>query len=266
MTKTILDTILDQKAIEVEQINADPALLLKRAASLPQKQTLKELLEKRDKLGVIAEIKRASPSKGLINGEIDPVKQALLYEANGASAISVLTDEQFFKGTMEDLSNVAEAVSIPVLCKDFIIHEIQISRAKKAGASIILLIAAALDQSALHTLYLQAIEQDLEVLVEVHNEEELQRALEIGATLIGVNNRNLKTFEVDLGISRDLAKKMPLNDIHFISESGILTQKEAQLAANAGAKGVLVGEVLMRSENAGTLLRSLQVPLKGDDQ
>ncbi|TDL34850.1 indole-3-glycerol phosphate synthase TrpC [Jeotgalibacillus sp. S-D1] len=265
MTKTILDTILEQKAIEVEQINADPALLLKRVAAIPHKQTLQELLEKRDKLGVIAEIKRASPSKGLINGDIDPVKQALLYEANGASAISVLTDEQFFKGTMEDLSNVAEAVSIPVLCKDFIIDEVQLKRAKNAGASIVLLIAAALDQPTLQKLYLQAVELGLEVLVEVHNEEELQRALETGAALIGVNNRNLKTFEVDLTISKDLAAKMPLNEIHFISESGILTQKEAKIAANSGAKGVLVGEVLMRSESAGALLRSLQVPLEGDD-
>ncbi|PPA71820.1 indole-3-glycerol phosphate synthase TrpC [Jeotgalibacillus proteolyticus] len=264
MTETILDKILKQKALEVEDIKRDPSLLLTKEGEKTEKVTLKDSLDLRTRLGVIAEIKRASPSKGIINEGIDPVKQARLYESNGASAISVLTDEQFFKGSMEDLTNVANAVSVPVLCKDFIIDGIQIERAQKAGASIILLIVAALEQEALTALFNKAKELGLEVLVEVHDEDELTRALNLGAELIGVNNRNLKTFEVDLEISKRLAAQMPLNEIHFISESGILTEKEAKIASDSGASGVLVGEVLMKSDDAGGLLHSLQVPLQGE--
>ena len=262
MNRTILDTILDNKVEEVARIKKDPSYLLEREAKQTTKASLKERLDEKETLGVIAEIKRASPSKGIINGDVNPVEQAKQYESNGASAISVLTDEAFFKGSMEDLTNVAEAVSIPVLCKDFIIDEVQLIRAKKAGASIVLLIVAALDQVSLQRLYNKARELTLEVLVEVHNEEELERALAIDATIIGVNNRNLKTFEVDLAISKQLAEKMPLEDIHFISESGILTAKEASYAAEIGASGVLVGEVLMRAANVSDLLQSLQVPRK----
>ncbi|MDG5470501.1 indole-3-glycerol phosphate synthase TrpC [Jeotgalibacillus sp. ET6] len=264
MSNTILDKILLYKAKEVEGIKNDPALKLNKRLDKPSVVRLEDALNQRSHLGVIAEIKRASPSKGLINGSIDPVKQAKLYESHGASAISVLTDEEFFQGSMEDLTNVAASVSIPVLCKDFIIDEVQIRRAKEAGASIILLIAAALDQKTLLDLYRKAVQMELEVLVEVHDEEELGRALEVGASLIGVNNRNLKTFEVDLEISRKLAAKMPLQEVHFISESGILSPHEAQQAADFGASGVLVGEVLMKSSNAGDLLTSLQVPLAGE--
>ncbi|KIL47931.1 indole-3-glycerol phosphate synthase TrpC [Jeotgalibacillus campisalis] len=266
MSESILDTILQSKAKEIERIKSAPDLLLKKRLKNSSVIRLEDALNQRTHLGVIAEIKRASPSKGLINGSIDPVKQAKLYESHGASAISVLTDEEFFKGSMEDLTNVAESVSIPVLCKDFIIDEIQIRRAKEAGASIILLIAAALDQQTLLHLYKTAVQLELEVLVEVHNENELERALKAGATLIGVNNRNLKTFEVDIELSGKLAQKMPLNEIHFISESGILSQREAQQAAAFGASGVLVGEVLMKSDDSGSLLSSLQVPLPGGNK
>src|SRR5690625_1363292 len=156
-------------------------------------------------MSIIAEIKRASPSKGDINAAIDPVKQAKLYADNGASAISVLTDTPFFKGSMDDLRAVREVVNIPILCKDFMIDRIQIDVAKSAGANIILLIAAALDDNHLDKLYDYAKEHDLEVLCEVHNEEEMERVLKLGAKLVGINNRNLNTFKVDLKTTERLA-------------------------------------------------------------
>ena len=154
---------------------------------------------KAEHLHVIAEMKRASPSKGLIAEGADPVAQAIAYTEAGAACISVLTDATFFKGSFDDLAAVAEAVPTPLLCKDFMIHKVQIDRAKNAGASVILLIVAALTTEELAELYAYAMESGLEVLVEVHDEEELERALKIDAKLIGVNNRDLRTFEVDLG-------------------------------------------------------------------
>src|SRR5699024_8738257 len=147
---------------------------------------------------IISEIKRASPSKGAINTDVDPVKQATAYEALGASAISVLTDKPFFQGSMDDLRAVRAAVDLPILCKDFMIDPIQIDEAKAAGANMILLIAAALDDAALKSLYTYSLEQGLEVLCEVHNESEMERVLSLGATIIGINNRDLNTFTVDL--------------------------------------------------------------------
>ncbi|KIL45495.1 indole-3-glycerol phosphate synthase TrpC [Jeotgalibacillus soli] len=264
--KTILSKIIDEKHKEVEAIKQDPSLLLKREGTIHVPKNLYTLLQENHRLGIIAEIKRASPSKGMINAEVNPVEQAKLYQSHGASAISVLTDEPFFKGTMDDLTAVAEEVHVPVLCKDFIIDPIQILRAKKAGASIILLIVAALDQETLQSLFDYANELDLEVLVEVHDEEELKRALNIGAVIIGVNNRNLKTFEVDLATSERLAKKMPLDRVHFISESGFSTSADAAYAVKSGAKGILVGETLMKAADVGAALDQLRVPLASEKQ
>src|SRR5699024_7165159 len=175
---TILDKIIVEKRKEVaklvnqtfEQIDVPgPA------------KTFKQMIEEQNKMGIIAEIKRASPSKGMINEGVDPIKQAKIYAENGASAISVLTDYPFFKGSMDDLRAVRAAVDIPILCKDFMIDKVQIDQAKAAGANIILLIVAALDHEKLTTLYAYAKELDLEVLVEVHNEDEMERALNLDA-------------------------------------------------------------------------------------
>ncbi|TFE03312.1 indole-3-glycerol phosphate synthase TrpC [Jeotgalibacillus sp. R-1-5s-1] len=254
---TILDQIIEKKKEEV-------AALTDHDFTGVIKKPLPLTFLKGRHLGVIAEIKRASPSKGLINPDIDPVKQAKIYEQFGASAISVLTDEAFFKGSIEDLRAVSAAVSIPVLCKDFIIDERQILRAAEAGASIILLIVAALTDEHLSRLHAYAKSLNLNVLVEVHDEEELDRAIGAGAEFIGVNNRNLKTFEVDLGISERLGAIMKDQNVSFISESGIFTEEDARRAARAGANAVLVGESLMKAADTGSLLSSLQVPLNGD--
>lgn len=259
---TILETILQTKRLEVKQLLMEECVV--SCETFPKRPSLFETLQKSHRLEVISEMKRASPSKGVIAGNTDPVAQATAYERAGAACISVLTDSTFFKGSFDDLAVVAEAVEVPLLCKDFIIHEVQIDRAKQAGASVILLIVAALDDTALQRLYSYATDQGLEVLVEVHDAKELDRALAINAKLIGVNNRDLKTFDVDLAGTEEVAKHFPFNENRvFISESGIMDAKDAKRAAAAGASAVLVGESLMRSASVEDSLRSLQVPKAG---
>lgn len=258
---TILEKIIAQKEKEV-------AILLNQTfdqAPSPRKVTpLRETLLTSDHLGVIAEIKRSSPSKGAISLTVDPVSQAKQYEVNGATAISVLTDKTFFNGAMEDLQAVSNAVNIPVLCKDFIIHPAQIDQAKAAGATIILLIVAAISEKRLNELFDYAKEQDLEVLCEVHDAKEMEIANNLNPDLIGINNRNLKTFEVDLHTTEQLAKLAQPGSI-LVSESGIKTSLDAKIAATAGARAILVGETLMRSEDLAATFQSLRVPklLKG---
>lgn len=259
---TILETILQTKRLEVKQLLMEE--LVVSCETLPKRPSLFETLRESDCMEVISEMKRASPSKGMIAGNTDPVSQAKSYEQAGAACISVLTDSTFFKGSLDDLAAVAEAVKIPLLCKDFIIHELQIDRAKQAGASVILLIVAALDEVTLQRLYSYATERGLEVLVEVHDAKELDRALAINAKLIGVNNRDLKTFDVDIARTEEVAKHFPFNENRvFISESGIKDAEDASRAAMAGASAVLVGESLMRSASIEDSLRSLQVPKVG---
>ena len=256
---TILEKILEVKKLEVAEL-----LEQQIPFDLPKEQTNKpslfETLYHSEHLQVISEIKRASPSKGLIEGNVNPVQQALSYENAGAAAISVLTDQQFFKGSMDDLQAVSSAVHLPVLCKDFIIHRLQIEQAKRAGASIILLIVAALEQQKLQELFDFATSLDLEVLVEVHDIEELKRAILIDAKIIGVNNRNLKTFEVNLANTAEIATYFPFHEQRvLISESGIRDATDAATVAQVGAHAVLVGETLMRSEHIDETLRSFHV-------
>ncbi|WP_201716239.1 indole-3-glycerol phosphate synthase TrpC [Rossellomorea arthrocnemi] len=254
---TILETILKKKKEEVNELKRDGYKSYHHKGT--QTRSLYESLKSALSLQVIAEIKRASPSKGDIRTEVDPVLQAITYEEAGACAVSVLTDTPFFKGKTEDLANVRRSVSIPILCKDFIIDEIQIDRAKDAGADVILLIVAALPFNRLKELYLYAERVGLEILVEVHNEEEMKVALNMGATIIGINNRNLKTFEVDLKITETLGSMVNGYDVVLISESGIRDKNDCQRAVHAGASGVLVGETLMKSDDPQTVLSSLQV-------
>lgn len=255
---TILEKILQTKRLEVKQLLMEE--LVVSCETMPKRSSLFETLRESNRLEVISEMKRASPSKGMIAGNTNPVVQAKAYEQAGAACISVLTDSTYFKGSFDDLAAVAEAVDIPLLCKDFIIHEVQIDRAKLAGASVILLIVAALDETTLHRLHRYATDLGLEVLVEVHDAKELDCALAINAKLIGVNNRDLKTFTVDLARTEEVAKHFPFNENHvFISESGIMDAEDAKRAAAAGASAVLVGESLMRSASVEDSLRSLQV-------
>ena len=201
-------------------------------------------------LGLIAEVKKASPSAGVIAAELDPVAIASAYEAAGAHCVSVLTDEKFFQGQLPYLTRIRAAIALPCLRKDFIIHEVQIFEASVAGADCILLIVAALDQRDLERLFKAAVDCQMDVLVEVHTGEELDRALDLGAKLIGINNRNLHTFEVDLAATEQISEEVP-EDVILVSESGLKTRADAQRVFNAGCNAILVGESLMRAGIAG---------------
>ncbi|WP_422122162.1 indole-3-glycerol phosphate synthase TrpC [Planococcus sp. X10-3] len=253
---TILDEIIAAKRKEIKEYKGIQPVA---ANDFPEKSRLADRL--RRGRGVIAEIKRASPSKGDIRLDVDVAEQAKIYEQAGAAAISVLTDELYFKGSMADLEKVAKLVSVPVLCKDFIVDSVQIDHAKNAGATIILLIVAALEQLELEGLYSYAQAEGLEVLVEVHDRGELETALELGAELIGVNNRNLKNFEVSLERTAEIAEHFPRGgESLLISESGIFSENDASFAFNKGASGILVGEALMRSADAGAWIAAVTVP------
>ena len=252
MSQEFLVRILEQKAREVEQME------LEEIQPLRQTYRLAEFLQNhQDRLQVIAEVKKASPSLGDINLDVDIVQQAQTYEANGAVMISVLTDEVFFKGHLDYLRGISSQVQIPTLNKDFIIDEKQIIRARNAGATVILLIVAALSEERLKELYDYATELGLEVLVETHNLAELEVAHRLGAQIIGVNNRNLTTFEVDLETSVDLAKHFK-DDCLYISESAIFTGQDAERVAPY-FNGILVGTALMQAEDVAQRIKELQI-------
>ncbi len=221
-----------------------------------EKYRLRTALQKKQ-INIIAEIKRASPSKGVINDKIDVAETARSYENGGACAISVLTEEDKFCGSLEDLKIARKAVNLPILRKDFIFDEFQIYEAAESGADVILLIAAMLDDEVLQKLHhLAEIELGLDALVEVHTLEELQRVKKINAKIIGVNNRDLHSFKVSLDVSKELIKHAP-DDALMITESGIRTKEEILELKNLGFSGFLIGETLMRSGNAAEALREL---------
>jgi len=258
---TILDKIIAEKHSVVKELyNRKEELQSNEVPT--NKRSFINKIENSDSLSIIAEFKRASPSKGDINNNLDPQQQALNYEIFGADAISVLTDGPFFKGSYQDLQAVREVVDLPILCKDFIIDSIQIDFAKHYGADIILLIVAALTDEQLSELYKYAVEKDLEVLVEVHNEEELERALKTDAKLIGVNNRNLKTFEVSLDITEKLAPIIKESGRYMVSESGIATLEDVERVTISGARAILVGETFMRASNLEETLKQMKVSIK----
>ena len=252
MDKAFLPKILEQKALEVAQ------MALEDIQPLRQTYRLYDFLQAHpDRLQIIAEVKKASPSMGDINLGVDILQQAKTYEANGAAIISVLTDQAYFKGHLDDLRDISNQVAIPTLNKDFIIDEKQIIRARNAGASVILLIVAALTEERLKELYDYATELGLEVLVETHNREELEIAHRIGARIIGVNNRNLTTFEVGLQTSLDLAEYFQEGPV-YISESAIFSGQDAQAVA-PHFQGILVGTALMQAENVAEKIKELQI-------
>ncbi|MFV1995602.1 MAG: indole-3-glycerol phosphate synthase TrpC [Verrucomicrobiales bacterium] len=247
-----LEEIIDHKRREVEQLLPRTENLRQAAAARNDFRSLYNALaplpEGGGSLGVIAEIKKASPSAGIIAEHFDPETIAAAYERAGASAISVLTDEKYFLGALSHLTVVRQKVSIPVLRKDFIVHEAQVFEAVVAGADAILLIVAALDQQELVRLLETAHTYQLDVLVEVHDLEELDRALDTDARIIGINNRDLATFEVDLETTRELSEEIDAETI-LVSESGIRSGEDAALVREWGADAILVGEALMRADD-----------------
>lgn len=250
---------LKKNRLEVSKKNTDfeklkETAMLKRGNA--EKHRLQTALSK-NQINIIAEIKRASPSKGVINDKIDVAETARNYENGGACAISVLTEEDRFKGSLEDLKTARNAVNLPILRKDFIFDEFQIYEAAEVGADVILLIVAMLENKDLQNLYSLA-EQDLglDVLIEVHTLEELERAKQIGAKIIGINNRDLHSFKVSLDVSRELIKHAP-KDALMITESGISTKEEILELRELGFSGFLIGETLMRSGNVEAELKKL---------
>jgi len=255
----ILDSIVEQKKREV-------AALPRRAVTVA---SLKKALTKRGdhrgfncalrhpqrgSVALIAEVKKTSPSAGVIRADFDPVAIAKQYEAAGASCLSVLTDEKFFQGSLEYLKQIRAEVKLPLLRKDFIIDKRQLLEAVEWGADAVLLIVAILSDADLKRFHALATEAGLAALVEVHDEEELERALAIDARLIGVNNRDLKTFTVDLATTERLALQAfaarTREEVLLVAESGIHTRADVQRVAKAGASAILVGESLMRGDIA----------------
>ncbi|MGX7245607.1 indole-3-glycerol phosphate synthase TrpC [Enterococcus quebecensis] len=247
-----LEKIINEKQKEVALMPIEELQPLRQTASFYQ-----QVKEHPEKMHIIGEVKRASPSKGAINLSVNVIEQAQAYEKAGVTAISVLTDEVFFKGSIEDLRQVSEQVTVPVLCKDFIIDEKQLIRARNAGATIVLLIVAALPQRKLADLYKKATSLGLEVLVEVHDEQELKVAEALSAKLIGVNNRNLKTFDVSISVSQKLGEKQTTEAV-YISESGFSGKEQVGLVKDA-YQAVLVGEGLMRQSDPKEKVKELQV-------
>ena len=211
---------------------------------------------KAEGISVIAEVKKASPSKGVIQPDFDPAATAVQYERAGARAVSCLTEEHYFQGSSKYLQKIRENISLPILRKDFIIDPYQIYEAKCIGADAILLIAAMLDTSTMKEYRKIARSLDLEVLAESHNEEELDNVLEAGCEIIGINNRNLKTFEVTLETTVRLAQRVP-KGYTLVSESGIRDNGDIRLLRSCGADAVLIGETLMRSGDIAGSMREL---------
>lgn len=243
-----------------QPLDLSPDLVRQRAGKACR--DLKQAVTRGEGLGIIAEVKQASPSKGMIRWDFDPLAIAREYEANGAAAISVLTEPEYFFGRDEYLTEISADTAIPVLRKDFIIDPYQIVQSKLLGADCILLIAAVLSDSELASFLKLAGELDLQCLVEVHSREELERVLKTDADLIGINNRNLHTFETNLQTTLDLAPLIPEDKV-VISESGIHTGADLLLLKDAGVDGVLIGESLMRAPDIALKLKELRGELGG---
>ncbi|MCL6520403.1 MAG: indole-3-glycerol phosphate synthase TrpC [Armatimonadetes bacterium] len=261
----ILEKILADKRIEIDSRKSQWRIdELKTKETSPPRDFRAALAVQKSSAGrgpsliirLIAEVKKASPSKGLIRSDFDPVAIARAYEEAGASAISVLTDEKYFQGRLEYLTAVRNAVNLPVLRKDFIIDAFQVYEARMAQADAILLIMAALSKSQLAELMALASDLGMACLVEVHTAEELEVALESGAEIIGINNRNLQTFETKLETTVELAKMVP-GDRILVSESGIFTRLDVERLMEAGVDAILVGESLMREPDPRVKVREL---------
>ena len=256
----ILDDIIFDKrqevtALKIKLRHIDFKKLIKKTS--PARDFLSAISKP---VSLIAEVKKASPTAGVIKEDFDPVKTAKEYEKAGANAISVLTDQKYFKGSIEDLKKVVKAVNIPVLRKDFITDEDQIYEARMNGADAILLIASVLNDVQLSEFIKITRNLGMRAVVEVHNEEEMERALKTPARIIGVNNRDLGSFKVDLQTTVRLSKLVPKNrKVILISESGIKTAADVVTVKDAGASAILVGEELMRQNDISAKINELRL-------
>jgi len=255
---SFLSRIVSHKRAELAraQKKLSLAALQQTAQTQAAPRDFRRALTNGKNVAVIAEMKKSSPSAGVLREDFNPVLLAESYAANGAAALSILTDENFFDGNLENLQKVRTVCTLPLLRKDFILHPYQIWEARAFGAEAILLIVAMLDRSQLFALLLAAAETGMQALVEVHNEAELDRALLAGANLIGINNRNLQTFEVALETTERLSKLIPSSCVR-IAESGIKSRQDVERMAACGVDAILVGSHLMRQADPGSALVEL---------
>ncbi len=253
-----LDRILAQTRTDLEQHKRELPLedVQQLAAAQPRPRDLPAALRQGTNVSLIAEVKRASPSKGMLAPHFDPVELARTYEANGAAAISVLTEPHFFLGSPDYLRAIKRAVRVPVLCKDFIVDEYQVYEARAWGADAILLICAILDDAQLRHLLHVAHEQGMHCLIEVHSREEAQRAVAAGAVIIGVNSRDLVTFQMHPYLIRDLRRLIPTDRV-VVAESGIHTAADARRLARYDVQAMLVGESLVVSRDVAAQMHTL---------
>ncbi|MDA1054812.1 MAG: indole-3-glycerol phosphate synthase TrpC [Planctomycetota bacterium] len=255
---TILDKIVATKRAEIvraKQLRPE-AELRAAIADAPPPRDFFQALAAGGAIKLIAEVKKASPSKGLIRADFQPVEIARAYEANGAACISALTDEQYFQGSLDYLRAIRAAVHVPVLRKDFILDAYQLLEARAAGADAVLLIAECLDDCNLRKLHNEAVELGMAPLVELYDPANLTRVFDAGATLIGVNNRDLRTFEVDLRHTIRMRERIP-DECVLVGESGIHSREDALLLQEAGVDAMLVGEHLMSQPDVGAAVRAL---------
>lgn len=259
MMPNILEQIVATKRVEIAAAKERiPAVKLESAfQSLSPVRGFAAALRKSNQIAIIAEVKKASPSAGVIRADFNPAAIGRIYERHGAAALSVLTDEHYFQGHLDYLRSVRSAVGLPVLRKEFILDRYQLLEARAAGADAVLLIAEILPGDELKTLHRDAVALGLDVLVELHDDEELARVLDAGAKLIGINNRDLRTFTTRLERTLELRPRIP-PDITVVSESGIRTPADLRLLGDAGVHAVLVGESLMRAPDIGAALDALR--------
>jgi len=254
----ILQDICEHKRTEIDAAKraVPEAALVRQLPSAPAVRDFVGALTDKHPMGLIAEVKKASPSAGLIRADFDPVGIAKTYAAHGAACVSVLTDAHYFQGSLDYLKEIRAAIDLPVLRKDFILDRYQVIEARAAGADCVLLIAECLDDAELADLYACATELGMEALIEIYERSNLDRVLRLDPPLVGVNNRNLKTMTTDLGHCVELRKEIP-DKVLMVGESGIYKRADVERLQNAGIHAILVGETLMRADDIGSKVDDL---------
>jgi indole-3-glycerol phosphate synthase len=263
-TPDILSRIVATKEAEIEALRPHEAGFRDRAMAAPPARGFEEALARHPRVRVIAEVKRRSPGAGDIRPGLDPAALARAYADHGAAALSVLTDTPWFGGRLDDLVVAREAVDLPALRKDFTLDRLQIDEARAAGADAILLIVRILGDGRLADLHGYALERGMAALVEVHDAEELDRAVAIGARIVGINNRDLSTFKTDLAVTEALLDRLPAGTV-VVSESGIRNAADVERLGRAGVDAVLVGETILRAADPGKMVAGLAAPARAHD-
>lgn len=262
MHKT-LSLILESKKKRIKVLRKNQEGFLSLIKKAPQPLSFKEAINRKGKVSFIAEIKQASPSAGILRKDFSALELARTFKSGGANALSVVTEEDFFLGKINYIEEIRKQINLPILRKDFIIEEVQILESRAVGADAILLIMAILDEKLAARLYNFSKELGMDVLVEVHTEKELKKAINLGVEIIGINSRNLHTFEVNPERTKKLMPFIP-EEILKVSESGIKTMKDMLLLKGLSVDAVLVGEALMRADNVSEKLKELNIDLKDD--